>query len=145
MTRKLLSPVAAVQEVNRWFVYRPDDKDEHHILSPDSPQGDCEDYALTVLSLIVGFRPGVTKALRSGRAGLLFCRDPYGEKHNVLRYGVLYVDNQLKKWVGRHQLRTLGYVERFETDWRTVVRRLKRGMAKDELTRMAAWLPGDEP
>lgn len=67
-------------------------------------RGDCEDYALTVLSLIEGGGfLGVLGALWSKRASIWFCIDPQGDAHHVLEYRKAgLVDNQTRQWEDRN-------------------------------------------
>ena len=118
---------AAAKAVNAFFVYRADRKDEFRILSPEQPEGDCEDYALTVLDYLCDHKyKKLKRRLRKGKAELVFCVDPFGQKHNILKYGKKYIDNQLKRWVTRDELCTLGYRNLKTQPWRWVLGKLKR-------------------
>ena len=121
---------AAARTVNEFFVYRADRKDEFRILSPERPEGDCEDYALTVLDYISNHKfKKLKRRLRKGKAELVFCIDPYKQKHNILKYGKKYIDNQLKRWVTRDELSALGYRNLKTQPWRWVLGKLRRGAA----------------
>ena len=119
---------AAAKAVNEFFVYRADRKDEFRILSPEQPEGDCEDYALTVLDYISNHKfKKLKRRLRKGKAELVFCIDPFGQKHNILKYGKkTYIDNQLKRWVSLDELLELGYRNLKTQPWRWVLGKLRR-------------------
>lgn len=138
----MIDITAAINEVNSFFIYRADKRDEHLLLSPKQPYGDCEDYALTVLLHICdGKRLRLQKALKHKDAALILCRDPSGAKHNILRYGILYCDNWQKRWVTRDFLRDAGYSKLQTTHPGTVIRRIKQGRNPDIIKRLLSWLP----
>jgi hypothetical protein len=132
----------AINHVNSWFQYRADRKDEHLFLSPEQPFGDCEDYALTVLLAICdGDKKRLVKQLKRGDSALVFCVDPYQQRHNVLRYGTLRCDNQLREWVTHERLVQLGYTKIKEVDYQKVIRRIKQGRKPNFLQVLLSWLP----
>lgn len=110
-----MDPIDANLKVAARFHYRADRGpfDSWRILDTTggSFRGDCEDYALTVLSLIEG--GGLLRilgALRSKRASIWFCLDPQGQRHHVLEYrGAGMVDNQAKRWAPRVWYVSKGY------------------------------------
>lgn len=123
----------AAKKVNKFFQYIPDIKDEHKICSKKSPYGDCEDYALTVLYYIANKKfKKFKKLLKSKKSSIVFCTDPFGQLHNLLRYENKYIDNQLQKWVNFQDLldlgytRSVGYSDFYETPAETVLRRIKK-------------------
>lgn len=114
--------VNSANYVNEFFSYKKDKNDEHKILSPKNPYGDCEDYSLTVAfylanksisTLIINFILGIYQLRR--------CYDPYNQPHYVLMYKNYYIDNQLKKWVSKKELNELGYSRfKYIAGWVTV-------------------------
>jgi hypothetical protein len=98
-----MDPIKANEKVKNKFHYKKDPQvgDPWRILdvSKSKIEGDCEDYSLTVLSLIEGGGLlGVLNALFTKKASILFCVDPQGENHHVLEYDDFgIVNNQQKK------------------------------------------------
>jgi hypothetical protein len=110
-----MNPDDANRKVASRFKYRADPAmgDPWHILdtSRSTIRGDCEDYALTVLSLIEGGGLfGVLKALWSKRAAIWFCIDPQGDRRHILEYRkVGFLDNQQQMWGERLWYEEIGY------------------------------------
>ena len=110
-----MNPIDANERVAARFEYRQDRGfgDPWRILDTKRSiiRGDCEDYALTVLSLIEGggfF--GVLGALWAKRTSIWFCIDPQGDRHHVLEYRKAgMVDNQAKRWEERRWYESKGY------------------------------------
>jgi predicted transglutaminase-like cysteine proteinase len=110
-----MNPIEANNRAAGRFQYRKDTSfgDPWKILDTNrsSIRGDCEDYALTVLSLIEGGGIlGVLEALWAKRASIWFCIDPQGDNHHVLEYRKTgMVDNQTKRWSSRESYEKKGY------------------------------------
>jgi predicted transglutaminase-like cysteine proteinase len=116
-----MKPLKAATAVNAFFVYKADKRDEHKILSPEKPAGDCEDYALSVAYYLAGRKKcRLLTGLIRGTYQLRQCRDPQGQPHYVLLHRNRYIDNQLKRWVGEKELKSLGYGKlRYIAGWVT--------------------------
>jgi predicted transglutaminase-like cysteine proteinase len=103
----------AQRDLNSRFSYQPDQGETWRILTGDGPvQGDCEDYALTLIWLIEGrsmFR--FWWALVTFRYVLWHCRSPQGEGHAVLwMRGAGWTDNIQKRILpSRRDLKARGY------------------------------------
>lgn len=116
----------ATKFVNENFVYVPDRKkhvlpDVWEVLQGERLEGDCEDYALTLLFLLEG--PSwyqVFKALLTRKAGFHLLKDKEtGEFHIQLEYEDLFIDNIIRKWNDGKQLSPLGFrsVKRLSLTW----------------------------
>lgn len=60
--------------------------------------GDCEDFALTTLYLLLGSKAAVRKALLSGEAAIIRTEARPGIGHAVLFYKGFYIDNIYRGW-----------------------------------------------
>jgi len=129
-----MDPIKANEKVKGKFKYKKDSKfgDPWKILdvSKSKIEGDCEDYSLTVLSLIVGGGLiGVLNALFTKKASILFCVDPQGENHHVLEYHkVGIVDNQEMKWLDKDDYIKLGYKFKYRQSFTVCLIRLLLGL-----------------
>jgi len=107
---------AVQQDLNTRFTYRRDTGERWTILRGDGPvQGDCEDYALTLIWLyearsILRFWFG----LLIFRYVIWHCVSPGGEKHAIVWCrGRGWTDNIQRRMVRRTDLKAAGYRLRF--------------------------------
>lgn len=87
-----------LEEFNKNFKYVPDTKDSWRVLKHPY-EGDCDDYAITVLYLIEKGWFKVWLSLLTFKAIIWFVKDPKGQNHAVLwhkNYG--YIDNWFPYW-----------------------------------------------
>ena len=85
-----------------WRVLRLDELGQY--------QGDCEDYALSVLFYVICKKSWLRFwwLLITFQAELCGC-DTKGGGHVVLRYGDMYIDNWTKAWVELEDMQELGH------------------------------------
>ena len=104
-----------VSHINKTWKYRYDteqyEKKDHWKVMKNPPyEGDCEDYALTVLYLIS--EKSWLKfwfALFTFKAKICFVTTKNGGGHGVLKYGKVYIDNWSKKFVSKKEMEKLGH------------------------------------
>ena len=90
-----MTPEAAVEHVNRTWIYSPDGRfDRWQFRSP----GDCENWALLVLSAILGGNGKARRALLTGKAYIWYCHTLSGAGHAVLEYKSRFADNRTQRW-----------------------------------------------
>ena len=74
-------------------------------------QGDCEDYALSVLFYVVSRESWLRfwMLLLMFEAKLCYVTTKNGGGHAVLRFGDMYIDNWTQDWVSKAQMKELGH------------------------------------
>lgn len=90
-----MTPEDAASAVNKFWVYEPDGPIDHW--SFKSP-GDCENYALLVLSRIVGGDRAAKRALLRGDTHIWYVKTWAGNGHAVLEYNGRFIDNRFRRW-----------------------------------------------
>lgn len=111
-----MTPEDALSAVNQGFHYVSDSDqfyfiDVWRIMDPDRLEGDCEDYALTVLWLLAGQNPTrMAWWLLTRRAKIHFYKHKvYHIGHAGLEYQGKFVDNITRYWNDGELLKLRGY------------------------------------
>lgn len=95
---KIVQPAEkALREVAEEFVYKSDGRLDRW--TGNNP-GDCEDFALRVLSTMFGGKDKARKALMIGEAHMWYVKTKSGAGHAVLEYDGKFTDVRYRKWVG---------------------------------------------
>ena len=105
----------ALDDVVKNFVYVSDERnygsrEAWYIMKQKPYNGDCEDFALTILYNLCG--RSVFRLLLSvfiGRGKICYTLSPKGGGHAVLRYRGLYTDNWQDKWLNKEDYIAKGY------------------------------------
>ncbi len=86
-----------------WRVLRLDELGQY--------QGDCEDYALSVLFYVICKKSWLRFwfLLLMFEAKLCYVTTKNGGGHAVLRFGDMYIDNWTQDWVSKAQMERLGH------------------------------------
>jgi Bacterial transglutaminase-like cysteine proteinase BTLCP len=114
-----MTPDQALKYVNRRFVYQTDKEqygfsDVWRIMKPENMKGDCEDFSLTVLWLLVNKKPSrMIWWLFTRKAKIHFYTHKTQINHAGLEYGGAYVDNITREWNDGSSLAKRGYRKRF--------------------------------
>lgn len=111
-----MTPFDALSTVNDGFDYTADRdefrfRDVWRIMDLGKLEGDCEDYALTVLWLLAGKNPArMAWWLLSRRAKIHFHKHTErGTGHASLQYRDKHVDNITRRWNDGEALKRRGY------------------------------------
>ena len=78
------------------FKYKADGKIDRWSIGKMT--GDCEDFSLTTLYLLLGSKSAVRRALLSGEAAIIRTEARPGVGHAVLFYNGFYIDNIYRGW-----------------------------------------------
>ena len=102
---------------NNLYDYKPDimGRDLWFVIKPNIEtglyQGDCEDYALSVLFYVICKKSWLRfwMLLFMFEAKLCYVTTKNGGGHAVLRFGDMYIDNWTQDWVSKAQMEKLGH------------------------------------
>jgi hypothetical protein len=105
-----------LEKFNSLYSYKYDafGRDSWRVLRLDKLgqyQGDCEDYALSVLFYVVSRESWLRfwMLLLMFEAKLCYVTTKNGGGHAVLRFGDMYIDNWTQDWVSKAQMKELGH------------------------------------
>tara|TARA_B100002019_G_scaffold237890_1_gene212823 strand:+ start:638 stop:1039 length:402 start_codon:yes stop_codon:yes gene_type:complete len=104
-----------VSHLNNTWKYRRDmdqygKKDYWKVMKKPPYEGDCEDYALTMLYLISGKSwLKFWMYLFTFRAKLCLVTTKNGQGHGVLKFRKMYIDNWTKKFVTKEEMEAIGH------------------------------------
>ena len=105
-----------LEKFNSLYSYKYDafGRDSWRVLRLDKLgqyQGDCEDYALSVLFYVVSRESWLRfwMLLLMFEAKLCYVTTKNGGGHAVLRFGDMYIDNWTQDWVSKAQMEKLGH------------------------------------
>jgi hypothetical protein len=88
-----------LKKLLRVFVYKPDGRIDSWRILEGNYEGDCDDFALTLLYKLSGdslFKFWFN--LITLRATFWFCKSPSGSGHLLLKYDGLFSDNTMDHW-----------------------------------------------